>query len=140
MNYYNIKWKAESNEFCFYNSPLPKIKSLIRRCNINNVTTTFYFIVFKSAFFVQTELDCFMFFPQNSVNINPYAKHPLSYKECGISKNCMGSPIGCVKNMNCHAVIAVQPCVENKCLIEMLAFNSEYVAFGLSNDMKMVRF
>lgn len=119
--------------------PFPRIKSLIRRCDINNTTTTYYFVVFESVVSVPKQLDFLMFFPQDPNNIDPYVKHLLAYRNCGRSKICIGSPTGCVENMNCNAVVMVRPCVENKCLFQMFANGSKYVAFGLSDDRKMVR-
>lgn len=46
--------------------------------------------------------------------------------------------MGCIKTMNCQAVVAMMPSNNYKYEFEMLAHNSKYVAFGLSDDNRMV--
>ncbi|XP_050523392.1 putative ferric-chelate reductase 1 homolog [Daktulosphaira vitifoliae] len=58
------------------------------------------------------------------------------YNECGRSKNCVGSPPGCIQASNCRAVVALTH-FSGRYQFEMLAHDSKYVAFGLSDDNKM---
>jgi hypothetical protein len=59
------------------------------------------------------------------------------YNGCGKNKNCVGAPLGCIQTMNCRAIVALMPW-NDKYNFEMLAHDSQYVAFGLSDDNKMV--
>lgn len=61
------------------------------------------------------------------------------YNGCGKNKNCVGSPLGCLSSMNCQAVVTLMSS-NDKYQFEMLAHNSQYVAFGLSDDNKMVKY
>ncbi|XP_025420155.1 putative ferric-chelate reductase 1 homolog [Sipha flava] len=58
------------------------------------------------------------------------------YNGCGKNKNCVGAPLGCIQTMNCRAIVALMPW-NDKYNFEMLAHDSQYVAFGLSDDNKM---
>lgn len=59
------------------------------------------------------------------------------YTGCHITKNCFGSPAGCIKTKNCDAAVAV--IVQgDQYLFEMQAQESRYVAVGLSDDKNMV--
>uniref|UniRef100_A0A2H8TDL1 Putative ferric-chelate reductase 1 n=1 Tax=Melanaphis sacchari TaxID=742174 RepID=A0A2H8TDL1_9HEMI len=58
------------------------------------------------------------------------------YDGCGKNKNCVGAPLGCIQTMNCRAVVALMPS-NDKYQFEMMARDSQYVAFGLSDDNKM---
>lgn len=58
------------------------------------------------------------------------------YDGCGKTKNCVGAPLGCIQTMNCRAVVALMPS-NDKYQFEMMARDSQYVAFGLSDDNKM---
>lgn len=60
------------------------------------------------------------------------------YDGCGKNKNCVGAPLGCIQTMNCRAIVALMPW-NDKYHFEMLAHDSQYVAFGLSDDNKMVK-
>lgn len=50
----------------------------------------------------------------------------------------MGAPLGCIQSMNCRAVVALMP-TDDIYQFEMLAHDSQFVAFGLSDDNKMVK-
>lgn len=60
------------------------------------------------------------------------------YDGCGSTKNCFGTPDGCVQLKNCKAAVSVLVRGE-RYLFEIHAKNSVYVAVGLSDDSKMVR-
>lgn len=61
------------------------------------------------------------------------------YDGCGKYKNCVGAPLGCIAAANCLAVVALMPS-SDKYQFEMLARNSQFVAFGISDDNRMVKF
>ncbi|XP_015433243.1 PREDICTED: putative ferric-chelate reductase 1 homolog isoform X2 [Dufourea novaeangliae] len=58
------------------------------------------------------------------------------YTGCGATKNCFGTPAGCVETKNCMAIVTVFVRGE-RYLFEMQARDSKYVAVGLSDDSKM---
>ncbi|XP_076166775.1 putative ferric-chelate reductase 1 homolog isoform X2 [Ptiloglossa arizonensis] len=58
------------------------------------------------------------------------------YNGCGTTKNCFGTPAGCVETKNCMAVVSVLVRGE-RYFFEMQARDSKYVAVGLSDDSKM---
>uniref|UniRef100_A0A1B6DIZ9 Ferric-chelate reductase 1 homolog n=1 Tax=Clastoptera arizonana TaxID=38151 RepID=A0A1B6DIZ9_9HEMI len=58
------------------------------------------------------------------------------YAGCGMNKNCLGSPEGCVDSRSCKAVLSVSV-LENIYVVDMMANNSKYVAVGFSSDNRM---
>lgn len=61
------------------------------------------------------------------------------YTGCGSTKNCFGTPSGCIEEKNCIAAVTVLVRGE-RYLFELQARDSKYVAVGLSDDSKMVNF
>lgn len=61
------------------------------------------------------------------------------YTGCGSTKNCFGTPSGCIEEKNCIAAVTVLVHGE-RYLFELQARDSKYVAVGLSDDSKMVNF
>lgn len=61
------------------------------------------------------------------------------YTGCGSTKNCFGTPSGCIEEKNCIAAVTVLVRGE-RYLFELQAHDSKYVAVGLSDDSKMVNF
>lgn len=59
------------------------------------------------------------------------------YDGCDVTKNCFGTPDGCVPKQDCSAVMAVQ-LEDSNYVFEMQVKNAAYVAVGLSSDDKMV--
>ena len=59
------------------------------------------------------------------------------YEGCGTKKYCVESSPGCIENKDCVAVVAVRR-RGYQFEFEMIAKNSAYVAFGISEDNKMV--
>ena len=59
------------------------------------------------------------------------------YNGCGATKNCFGTPAGCIETKNCIAMVTVLVRGE-RYLFELQARDSKYVAVGLSDDSKMV--
>ncbi|XP_076289953.1 putative ferric-chelate reductase 1 homolog [Lasioglossum baleicum] len=58
------------------------------------------------------------------------------YAGCGSTKNCFGTPAGCVGTKDCMAMVTVLVRGE-RYLFELQARDSKYVAVGLSDDSKM---
>ncbi|XP_043508551.1 putative ferric-chelate reductase 1 homolog isoform X1 [Frieseomelitta varia] len=58
------------------------------------------------------------------------------YTGCGSTKNCFGTPSGCVEAKNCMAAVTVLV-RGDRYLFELQARDSKYVAVGLSDDSKM---
>lgn len=61
------------------------------------------------------------------------------YTGCGSTKNCFGTPSGCIEEKNCIAAVTILVRGE-RYLFELQARDSKYVAVGLSDDSKMVNF
>ncbi|XP_043583133.1 putative ferric-chelate reductase 1 homolog isoform X1 [Bombus pyrosoma] len=58
------------------------------------------------------------------------------YTGCGSTKNCFGTPAGCIEAKNCIAAVTVLVQGE-RYLFELQGRDSKYVAVGLSDDSKM---
>ncbi|XP_075215602.1 putative ferric-chelate reductase 1 homolog [Lycorma delicatula] len=58
------------------------------------------------------------------------------YSGCGKTKNCLGLPEGCISVRNCTTAVSVRP-LGLKYQFDMIAKQSEYVAFALSDDQLM---
>ncbi|XP_076665949.1 putative ferric-chelate reductase 1 homolog isoform X2 [Andrena cerasifolii] len=63
------------------------------------------------------------------------AEDPM-YNGCGATKNCFGTPAGCIETKDCMAMVTVLVRGE-RYLFELQARDSKYVAVGLSDDSKM---
>ncbi|KAK0181743.1 hypothetical protein PV327_003999 [Microctonus hyperodae] len=62
-------------------------------------------------------------------------RHPL-YDGCAVTKNCFGSPDGCIDSGSCDAAVAVEVKGE-RYYFEILGKNGKYIAVGLSEDNRM---
>ncbi|XP_053985037.1 putative ferric-chelate reductase 1 homolog isoform X1 [Hylaeus volcanicus] len=71
-----------------------------------------------------------------TVHYEPKDGDDSLYAECGKTKNCFGTPAGCVEAKNCIAVVTVLV-RGDRYLFELQARDSMYVAVGLSDDSKM---
>ncbi|CAH0382734.1 unnamed protein product [Bemisia tabaci] len=81
--------------------------------------------------------------PQRPADVNAPQDQDLSawenqlYSGCGSTKNCVGAPPNCFQSKTCTAVGTISRQNDGNFLIEMLAKNSKYVAYGFSDDIKM---
>ena len=63
------------------------------------------------------------------------------YQGCGEIKGCFGSPSGCVEERSCEMLVGYALTGDNDVNFEIIGrsgFSNPYVAFGLSDDGKMV--
>ncbi|KAG7202882.1 hypothetical protein KM043_010030 [Ampulex compressa] len=76
--------------------------------------------------------------PYYSPTVDYETKQPDDpvYNGCGTTKNCFGTPAGCIEAKNCVAMVSVHV-RGDKYLFEMQARGGKYVAVGLSEDSKM---
>lgn len=61
------------------------------------------------------------------------------YDGCGVTKTCFGATDECLSKQDCSTVTTVTP-EDSNYVFEMKTKNAAYVAVGLSNDQKMVRY
>lgn len=54
-----------------------------------------------------------------------------------MTKNCVGSPQGCIETRDCKAALSITT-QGDEYVVNMISHQSIYVAFGLSEDTKMV--
>uniref|UniRef100_A0A8D8VZI0 Ferric-chelate reductase 1 homolog n=1 Tax=Cacopsylla melanoneura TaxID=428564 RepID=A0A8D8VZI0_9HEMI len=59
-----------------------------------------------------------------------------TYKGCGKTKKCLGSPEGCIAGKTCSALVTIAPS-GREFQVEMFAKKSKYIAMGFSDDTKM---
>ncbi|XP_043793259.1 putative ferric-chelate reductase 1 homolog isoform X1 [Apis laboriosa] len=71
-----------------------------------------------------------------TVDYEPTNTEDPFYTGCGSTKNCFGTPSGCIEEKNCIAAVTVLVHGE-RYLFELQARDSKYVAVGLSDDSKM---
>lgn len=58
------------------------------------------------------------------------------YEGCGVTKNCVGHPQGCLQTHDCKAVLSITT-QDGNYVVDMIGHQSKYVAIGFSEDRKM---